>query len=169
MARPTKLTADLKHRIYLLLKAGNYVKTAVQAVGITPATHYNWMAKAALIGDTPPAELKGQALKQAAARVGLEKSLKAAEKRERLAQLHDYRESVEFALAEAEAEAVELVTKAAKDDWRAAAWYLERAYPEKFAKAPPKVRSGGVPDPPPDTGGSDADEPEAADGDQAGL
>lgn len=168
MARPSKLEPDLQTRIVSLLRAGNYVETAVQACGITPRTHYDWMAKGELVGDVDPAELKGAALTAAARRLELPAKMTAAEKRARLAALYGYREAVLNALAEAESIAVTHLAKAAKGDWRAAAWWLERAFPERFAKAPPKVRAAPVAEAPDDPD-DDGDEPEGSDGDQAGL
>lgn len=43
MARPTKLTAELTAEVVDAIEAGNYAETAAEAVGITPATFYNWM------------------------------------------------------------------------------------------------------------------------------
>jgi transposase len=170
MARPSKLEPDLQDRIVSLLRAGNYVETAVQACGITPRTHYDWMAKGELVGDVDPAELKGAELKAAAARLELPAKMPAAEKRAWMGRYYGYREAVLNALAEAESIAVAHIAKAARDDWRAASWFLERAFPERFAKTSPKVRAAPLAEEP---GGSrrrrSHDEPEVADGDQAGL
>ncbi len=45
----------------------------------------------------------------------------------------EFREAVEKAQAESESRDVALIAKAAKDDWQAAAWRLERKFPAKYA------------------------------------
>lgn len=41
--RPTKLTAALRKKMALLVRAGNTVEVAAQACGISERTFYNWM------------------------------------------------------------------------------------------------------------------------------
>ena len=48
------------------------------------------------------------------------------------APFREFRERVNEARAEAEARAVTLIATAAREDWRAAAWYLERSFPERW-------------------------------------
>lgn len=48
-----------------------------------------------------------------------------------------YAEDVEQALAEAESIAVAVIAKHARTDWRAAAWYLERAHAGRWGKPAP--------------------------------
>lgn len=43
MGRKTKLNQPLQERICQLISAGNYIKTACQAVGISEQTYINWM------------------------------------------------------------------------------------------------------------------------------
>jgi transposase len=50
-----------------------------------------------------------------------------------------FREKVEQALAEAEARAVTQVAKAAGEDWRAAAWWLERQFPDRWGRQLPRA------------------------------
>ena len=48
---------------------------------------------------------------------------------------YDFGEMLKIAEAQAEAKRVSLILKAGEfDDWKANAWYLERKYPERWAK-----------------------------------
>jgi hypothetical protein len=44
MARPTKLTPEVKERIVKAVRAGNYPEVAAQSAGISKATYYRWMS-----------------------------------------------------------------------------------------------------------------------------
>jgi hypothetical protein len=46
----------------------------------------------------------------------------------------EFREAVKKAEAAAEAKRIQIITEAAKEDWKAAAWYLERRYPERWGR-----------------------------------
>ncbi len=43
--RPSKLTPELQAEIILLLKAGNFVETTCDVVGINKSTFYDWIKK----------------------------------------------------------------------------------------------------------------------------
>ena len=45
MGRKTKLNPQLQERICQLISAGNYIRTACQAVGISGQTYINWMKR----------------------------------------------------------------------------------------------------------------------------
>ena len=45
MARPSKLSAEVRERIVTAIRAGNYADAAAQAAGISPSTYYRWMAR----------------------------------------------------------------------------------------------------------------------------
>jgi len=45
VGRKTKLNPQLQERICQLISAGNYIKTACQAVGISEQTYINWMKR----------------------------------------------------------------------------------------------------------------------------
>lgn len=42
MGRPTKLTPELQAEICELIRKGNFVETACEAVGVHKGTYYNW-------------------------------------------------------------------------------------------------------------------------------
>jgi transposase len=46
----------------------------------------------------------------------------------------EFLEAVKKAEAAAEVKRIQIITKAADTDWKAAAWYLERRYPERWGK-----------------------------------
>lgn len=49
-------------------------------------------------------------------------------------QLLEFLDRIEEAESKRKANFVIQIAKASKDDWRAGAWYLERVYPQEFAK-----------------------------------
>ncbi len=53
-----------------------------------------------------------------------------------------FRDAVMRARVEAEARAVVVVQKAALDDWRAASWWLERAFPDRWGRRQKLEHSG---------------------------
>jgi hypothetical protein len=56
----------------------------------------------------------------------------------------EFRVQVEQALAEAEARAVAQVARAAGEDWRAAAWWLERQFPDRWGRQLPRAADEAV-------------------------
>jgi len=48
----------------------------------------------------------------------------------------EFRKAVEKARSEAEARTVAIVAKAMPDNWQAAAWWLERSFPDKWGRRP---------------------------------
>ena len=48
MARPTKLTVEVRDRIVAAIRAGNYPEAAAQAAGISPSTFYRWLGRGEL-------------------------------------------------------------------------------------------------------------------------
>ena len=45
MARPTKLTPQVRERIAESIRAGAYAEQAARAAGITPSTYYDWIKR----------------------------------------------------------------------------------------------------------------------------
>ena len=106
--RKTKLTPELQDKIEKALSAGNYVETACAYAGISVATFYNWLNEARK-DDAEPIYV-------------------------------EFLEATERARAVSEMRNVQIVQNAAmgdddKDpDWRAASWFLERAFPRKWGR-----------------------------------
>lgn len=112
--RPSKLTAELQSRICDAIRAGNYIETASAYAGISKDTLYNWMKK-------------GAREKERVA--GTSRSIRKKE------QIYvDFSDAVEKALAEAEVRDLIIISNAAKNDWKAAAWKLERKFPKKWGR-----------------------------------
>ncbi len=115
MGRPSGLTPELTGRLVPLLRAGVAVEAATRAVRISERTFYEWMQR-------------GERGSQ------------------RNAPYRDFRAAVEQARGEHEAILVgQLARAASKGSWRAAAWLLERSFPERWG--PPEQR--GAPGPAP--------------------
>jgi transposase len=104
MARPVKLTDEITERIAMLIRAGNTVEIAAAATGISQATFYAWMERGSRDGRSD-------------------------------ARFREFRDTVETARNDAEAILVTRIAKAASGgSWSAAAWLLERRFPERWDK-----------------------------------
>lgn len=115
MGRPTKLNYEVQEKIVQAIKAGNYIETAAAYAGISKSTLYDWLKR-------------GEREKQRVAknpRYRIRKSEKI---------YVDFSDAVEKALAEAEMRDVLLIGKAAEEQWQAAAWRLERKFPERWGR-----------------------------------
>lgn len=109
MARPTKLTKVLIKKLSGYIAKGNYQETACYLAGVSPSTFYNWKVLAERVA--------------------------AGETDENADLLLEFLESIKKAEAKAEAKRIALIDKQAADDWRAAAWYLERRYPKRWGRS----------------------------------
>lgn len=105
MARPSKLTPEVQARLVAGIRHGLTHKTACAATGVAPRTFQTWIARGRLPG-------------------------KANARHRHLV------EAVERARAAREADlAARLLLAAQRGSWRAAAWLLERQYPERWGPA----------------------------------
>jgi hypothetical protein len=102
--RPTKLTKDVEDKIVEILKLGGYAETAAQAAGISVRTFRLWIQR----GDPEGT-----------------KKVDAPYRR--------FRAHVDQVVAEALANNIALIRRAAQTDWKAAAWLAEREHPDKYA------------------------------------
>ncbi len=115
MARPTKLNFDTHNKIITAIRAGNYIETAAAYAGVNKSTLYEWLKR-------------GEREKQRVAensRYRIRKSEKP---------YVEFSNAVEKALAEAEIRDVAIIAKAAKEQWQAAAWRLERKFPDRWGR-----------------------------------
>lgn len=113
--RPTKLTPKKKKIIIEAVERGNYIETAAALAGVSKSTVYNWKTR----GE--------QELER------LEKYPEAEVSKKEKPFL-DFLDAYTRALAVAEDLDVQNINEAAKEDWRASAWKLERRNPEKWGK-----------------------------------
>jgi transposase len=113
--RKSKLTRDVEARVVAIIAAGNHLEVAAAAGGIGLRTLHDWMARGNPAGTA-----------------------------RRDAPYRRFRAAVERAQAEGEATLVTRIQKAAANgSWQAAAWLLERRYPERYTK--PKVAPDELP------------------------
>jgi len=113
--RPTKLDERTQEKIISAIKAGNYIETAAAYAGISKNTLYEWLKR-------------GEREKQR-----VEKSNKAKIKKSEEIYVK-FTDAVEKALAEAEMRDVLIIGKAAEKEWQAAAWRLERKFPDRWGR-----------------------------------
>ena len=115
MARPTKLTPKLQEDILKVIRSGNYIETACAYVGINKSTFYDWLKRGAREKDR------------------LEKNPRARIRKSEKIYV-EFSNAVEKALAHAEIRDVAIIGKAAEENWKAAAWRLERKFPERWGR-----------------------------------
>lgn len=117
--RPSKLNDALHEAIVKILRTGCTVETAAENAGISKRTLQSWLQKG----------------EDAETRSDAGDKLTAADQRY-MALAQDVRR----ARSEAEVRALATIQRAAADGtWQAAAWYLERSFPERYAsKRQPK-------------------------------
>lgn len=122
MGRRTKLTDELQERLLQAIRAGNFQDTAARFAGLAPSTFYNWMK---------------------AGRLAQEKEATGEELTPEEYRLVEFLEAIEKARAEAEVRNLHLIQQAASGGtWQAAAWYLERSHPGKWARREKVEHSG---------------------------
>lgn len=115
MARPTKLNFDTHNKIITAIRAGNYIETAAAYAGVNKSTLYEWLKR-------------GEREKQ---RVAENSRYRIRESEKPYV---EFSNAVEKALAEAEIRDVAIIAKAAKEQWQAAAWRLERKFPDRWGR-----------------------------------
>lgn len=119
---PVKLTPEMTERVAKYIRAGNFIETASAASGIHKSTLYDWLKRGA--------RERQRVAASATARVRKSEALYVA-----------FSEAIEKAQAESEARDILLIGQAAKSDWKAAAWRLERKYPQRFGRTGRKSES----------------------------
>lgn len=120
--RRTKCTPERVERICKALRAGNYIDTAAKFAGITATSYHNWAARA---------------------RKEMERRDAGEEPDPSEDRYVYFLEETTRARAAAEVEAVAQIRQAAREDWRAAAWYLEHGHSATWGKRQVDVTSNG--------------------------
>lgn len=122
--RKTKLTEQLQDSLVAMLRAGNYVKVACQAVGLPVPTYDEWMRRGR---DGEP-------------------------------RFAPFAQAIEEARAMGEVRNVAVISAAAPENWQAAAWILERSYPERWARLSQREKAEPEPQEKPQDPFAEADE-----------
>lgn len=113
--RPVKLNKDIESKIILALKTGAYIETAAAYAGISKATFYEWLRR-------------GEREKQ---RVNKNTRNKTRKRELPFVELSD---AIKKALADAEIRDIMKIEQASKTQWQAAAWRLERRFPDRWGR-----------------------------------
>ena len=114
VGRPIKLNLDLQAGLVKVIQAGNYLETAAAYVGISVSTLRDWIRRG---------EREAQRL-----------STKNAKSNKTEEPYLEFSAAIKKAQAEGEIRDVLLIGNAARESWQAAAWRLERKYPEKWGR-----------------------------------
>jgi transposase len=112
MARPTKLTPEVEERLVHAISVGATYKDACACAGISFQTFLNWKKRAQ------------RAVEQVGERDG--------EPEETADQFIEFFDRIKRAQGEAAVGWLAIIGKAARRDWKAGAWMLERRYPESY-------------------------------------
>lgn len=139
--RPTKLTPELAATVVAYVRAGSFANVAARASGISESTYYRWLDRAATCAtdhvtliDAPLADVRAR---------GKDRGLKCSRwGRERVIEallvdeypFWEFREAIKEAEAEAEISRLVKIESAADEHWQAAAWWLERRYPDRYGR-----------------------------------
>lgn len=107
--QPTKLTRKRMALIAEFIIAGNDIKTAAIAAGVSRPVFYHWMKQGRIAKET-----------------------KDEGEREKLAIYAEFLDAMEQAIAASKVLFVQTIAKASGKSWTAAAWMLERRYPNEF-------------------------------------
>ena len=113
-----RLTPEVTDRLLVLLRNGDHVDIACEAAGIPRRTFYDWWRRGDLDLDDPSC-----------------------------ADLRLFRARVEEAKSVAESRQVMVISQAAKTHWQAAAWLLERRYPDRWARVSQRGDTAATPEP----------------------
>lgn len=114
--RPTKLTKELQARIERAVASGNYIETAAQLNGVHKSTLYRWLKR----GNEERERLERNP---------------DAEPDPQEAPYVEFCDVIQRALAHSEAADVAVIGQAARaGQWQAAAWRLERKFPQRYGR-----------------------------------
>lgn len=113
MGRKCTLTKDIQDKIVEILEAGNYQKTAYESLGISERTYFNWLKRGEEAQERYDAG---------------DKPNKTQEK------FLQFYQSIKKAEQAAIQRNLQIIQDAAKKNWQAAAWYLERKAHEQFGR-----------------------------------
>ncbi len=120
--RKTKLTPEVQEKVVRAIENGNYDYIAAQAVGISKATFYAWLAR-------------GEAEKERLTKIG-------ARVRKSETPFLEFLDAIKKAKAASEITQVGIISNASEKNWQAAAWWLERKHSDRWARKEKRELSG---------------------------
>lgn len=119
--RPSKLTQELVDKIVPIIRQGNYIDVAAASAGVSKDTFYTWLRLGARVN---AGEMPARGTGKAGAYTRAELALFAA-----------LDSGVHQAVAEGQVFDMDRIDRAADAGvWQAAAWRLERRFPELYAR-----------------------------------
>jgi hypothetical protein len=113
MGRPTKLTPTRTRQLAWFVRHGRPLDTACALVGIHRDTAYAWLQRGRAASDRRASGLP----------IGPNEVA-----------FLEFAEALAEARAAAESDAINVIWQAAERDWRAAAWYLEHSFPDRWSR-----------------------------------
>jgi len=108
-----KISKEKINQIVEAVRAGNFIETAAAFAGLSKQTLYNWLKEGMRERDRRENGEEPDRTKDMYVKFSID---------------------IEQAMAEAEMRDVEIITKAAEQQWQAAAWRLERKYPDRWGR-----------------------------------
>jgi len=113
LAGKKKISEEKIKQIVEAVRAGNFIETAAAFAGLSKQTLYNWLKEGMRERDRRENGEEPDRTKDMYVKFSID---------------------IEQAMAEAEMRDVEIITKAAEQQWQAAAWRLERKFPDRWGK-----------------------------------
>ena len=123
VGRPTKLTSEIQEELVKTIKAGNYIETASAYVGLAPFTVREWIRRGEREANRLNTDKEARPIKSETPYL-------------------EFSIAVRQAQAEAEIRDVVIIGNAARESWQAAAWRLERKFPDRWGRKDKHELSG---------------------------
>ena len=115
VGRPVKINPTIQAELVKMIQAGNYMETAAAFVGISISTMRDWIRRGEREAQRFIDEPRARPIKSETPFLEFSAAIKKAQ-------------------AAAEIRDVIIIGDAARESWQAAAWRLERKYPEKWGR-----------------------------------
>jgi len=115
VGRPVKINPTIQAELVKMIQAGNYMETAAAFVGISISTMRDWIRRGEREAQRFIDDPKARPIKSETPFMEFSAAIKKAQ-------------------AAAEIRDVIIIGDAARESWQAAAWRLERKYPEKWGR-----------------------------------
>jgi transposase len=115
VGRPTKITIEIQNEIVRAIRSGNYLETAASYVGLAHSTVRDWVRRGEREASRLEEDVDARPIKSETPFMEFSVAIKKAQ-------------------AAAEIRDVIIIGDAARGTWQAAAWRLERKYPDRWGK-----------------------------------